>query len=648
MHLVNICTKIKKTNDKGEKMKKKIIVLFFTMSMIGVACSNNTTENRQKETRQNETTQDETSTARDDFESQAISAILASQHVKESTEISGLSDVNVEITNKRVDGYSAAVKCIVTYSDDYIEATEALQCSLEEWSEGWLVEDVEVESSQQGTPIKFPDKVNFAKVDTFDGEEWVISADCVVTDGNDSNLITIDETYNIKEVIWNTSEISDDFTSGVVTIDIICEDSKDNGTVTGELNFEHIRGKWSLSIDKKIGDIVAIMERPTLEDYGSGEIEIWVDDSAVDITKKYAEAFLTSNPQYSGYTVKVESVGVGFAANGMITDPEYGADIYNFLNDQLVSLVNAGALCDITGTYYAQSVTRNNDSGSVNAAQIGESIYAFPLTCDNGYFLYYDKSVITDPTSLEVIVADCEKAGKKFCFQMNNGWYNQAFFFGTGCELTYNVDLEGKFSTCNISHNSEKGLVALKEMIELANSPAYTNTSEFNVENIGAIVTGTWNRSKAIDMFGSNCGACRLPEFIGCDGNTYQLSGFSGNKLWGVKPQTSEGKAIVCQNLAEYLSSAEVQLAYYEELFWCPSNLEVLQNYKVKSDQYVYAMIEHNKYAVPLGLYPSGVWNEAYYLGQDVVDGVYSIYTADSLLKDALAEFEETCITYTE
>lgn len=81
--------------------------------------------------------------------------------------------------------------------------------------------------------------------------------------------------------------------------------------------------------------------------------------------------------------------------------------------------------------------------------------------------------------------------------------------------------------------------------------------------------------SKSKEKFGDNYAACKLPQFTGADGNTYQLSGFCGNRLLGVKPQTEMGKAIVCLNLAEYLSSSECQLDRLEQLGWLPSNLQL-------------------------------------------------------------------------
>ena len=389
------------------------------------------------------------------------------------------------------------------------------------------------------------------------------------------------------------------------------------------------------------------LERPVLEDYGSGEIKIWVADNVVDLTKEYAEKFLASDPAYSGYTVVVEPVGEGDAAGNMITDVEAGADIFGFAQDQLTRLVVAGALYDISGSYYEQFVEANNDSFAISASKVGDSIRAFPVTSDNGYFLYYDKSVVTDTSTLEAVVAACEAAGKNFYFAINNGWYQTAFFFGTGCELTYDTDNEGNFTNCNISYNSDAGLVAMKEMIELAASPSFQNgDSVGKAVNCAAIVDGVWDSGAAKDMFGENYAACKLPEFVGSDGKTYQLSGFSGNKLLGVKPQTDQGKAIVCLNLAEYLSSEEVQLARYESQGWGPSNLKAQENEAVQADVALSALATQFSYAVSQGQYPGDYWGRATSLGDDVLSENLTADSSDEDIMAVLAQFEADCKSY--
>ena len=67
---------------------------------------------------------------------------------------------------------------------------------------------------------------------------------------------------------------------------------------------------------------------------------------------------------------------------------------------------------------------------------------------------------------MKQILADCEAAGKNFYFELNSGWYQTAFFFATGANLTYDTDDAGNFTACNINYASPEGLIALKKMVE--------------------------------------------------------------------------------------------------------------------------------------------------------------------------------------
>lgn len=377
-------------------------------------------------------------------------------------------------------------------------------------------------------------------------------------------------------------------------------------------------------------------------------VTIWVAENMVDFTQAQVDAFKEANPDYEPYNVTIEAVGEGDAASNMITDVAGGADIFGFAQDQLARLVSAGAVQPVTGEY-ADWVAEQNDAAAVSAATAGDMVYAFPITSDNGYFLYYDKSVVTDPSSLEKIVEDCEAAGKNFYFEINSGWYQTAFFFATGCELTYDTDTDGNFTACNISYNSDAGVVALKEMIELASSSSFQNGSSLsNATNVAAIVDGTWDSGAAKDVFGDNYACAKLPSFEGSDGQTYQLAGFGGFKLMGIKPQEDVSKLQFCYKLVQYLTSTDVQVARYSEAGWGPSNLAAQSDAAVQADEALTALGEQLQFTIPQGNYPSDYWSRATSLGDDVISGNISASSSDDDLKGILETFENDCKSYAQ
>ena len=376
------------------------------------------------------------------------------------------------------------------------------------------------------------------------------------------------------------------------------------------------------------------------------EIKVWVADAVTDFTSAQIEAFKEANPDFAGYDYIVEAVGEGDAAGNMITDVEAGADIYVFAQDQIARLVTAGALEEVAPDN-VEAVETQNDAGAVGAATVGDILYAYPITSDNGYFLYYDKSVISDPSTLEGIIADCEAAGKNFYMEINSGWYQTAFFFGAGAELSYETDDSGLFTACNATYASDAGLTALKKMIELKSSPSFQNGSSVDkTTNAAAIVDGTWDSVAAQDLFGDNFACAKLPTFQGADGETYQMSGFGGFKLLGVKPQEDEDKLAACDALAAYLSSEEVQLARYIEVGWGPSNLNAQQSEEVQADAALSALAEQLAYTIPQGQYPGDYWTLATSLGDSVISGELSADSSDEDLMAALEQFQATCESY--
>ena len=377
----------------------------------------------------------------------------------------------------------------------------------------------------------------------------------------------------------------------------------------------------------------------SLADY-SGDIKIWVAENTVDFTKEQVEVFKAAHPEYAGMNVIVEPVGEGDAASNIITDVEAGADIFGFAQDQLARLVAAGALLDVEPGN-AEKVAAENDAGSVAAVTLGDVMYAYPMTSDNGYFLYYDKSVVTDPSTMEQILADCEAAGKNFYMEINSGWYQTAFFFGAGAELTFESNDEGQLVKMNSGYASDAGVAALKSIIKVAASPAFVNGSSVsNANNICAIVDGTWDATAAKEALGDNYAATKLPTVDG-----YQMSGFGGFKMLGVKPQTDDDKLEACDALAAFLTSEDVQVARYNAVGWGPSNLNAQKNEAVQADEALSALAAQLAFCEPQGQYPGEYWSLATALGDDIIADKLD-NADDATLLATLQNFEATCEGY--
>ena len=374
---------------------------------------------------------------------------------------------------------------------------------------------------------------------------------------------------------------------------------------------------------------------------GTYEIKVWVAENAVDLTTKQIKAYNDTNEDGIVIKATIEPVGEGDAATSMTTDIEAGADLYCFAQDQAARLIQSGALAKL-GVAAAEKVTKENAAGVVSAAKSGDDLYAYPLTADNGYFMYYDKSVVKEESieSLEAIIADCEAAGKNFSYELEgSAWYTASFFFATGCHSDWTVDNDGAFTAVDDDFNSANGIIAAKGMQKLLSSKCYNNSSagaDFEAAVPSAVViSGTWDYETVKGILGDNLGVTDLPSF-NVDGKDYHLGSFNGCKLMGVKPQADAKKAAAIHKLAQYLTSEEAQMERFDTLGWGPANLEAQKADKVQENPALVALLAQAPYSVPQGQIHGSWWD----IGKAVATNIKAA-TDDAGLQAALDTYKK-------
>ena len=368
-------------------------------------------------------------------------------------------------------------------------------------------------------------------------------------------------------------------------------------------------------------------------DFVTYDITIWVPYGVEDLIRQQISDFMAANPRII-INASIEGVYEADAASHVIADISTAPDIYCFPQHDLARIVQVNALMPLSDLS-SSFVIANNSKDSILAASANGKLYAYPMTSDNGYYLYYDTSIITeeDAKSLEAIIAKCEANGLEFHYALENAWYAASFFFATGCHSNWIMNENGKFISVDDTFNSAAGLASMKGMQKLAQSKSYVSDAD-NFPNVGAIVTGIWKANEAAEHFGDNLGATKLPSFT-VDGETYQLGSFSGNRLMGIKPQDDQNKAYVLSLLAEYLTGEKCQLERYEAFQWVPSNKAAQASDAVQSNISLVALAAQNEYAVPQGQIHGAWWDIAKTLGADA-----KAATTDAELQAALDAYD--------
>ena len=354
---------------------------------------------------------------------------------------------------------------------------------------------------------------------------------------------------------------------------------------------------------------------------GTYDIKVWVADAIVDLTKTQIDNFNQTNELGIVFNATVEAVGEGDATTQMVNDVEAGGDLFCFAQDQFARLVQAGAL-DQLGVRATDIVNTTSDPGAIAAATVGDVLYAYPLTADNGYFMYYDKSIIPEEhvDSLEALIADCEAAQKYFAFEMQtSAWYLASFFFGTGCVSEWTTDDEGQFIAVNDTFNSPEGLIAVKGMQKLVTSPFHVSACGANqfANDAAIMVSGTWDSKNVKDILGDNMGVTDLPSFE-VDGQSYHLGSFFGFKLMGVKPQVDRAKGAALHQLAQYLTGYDCSMERHAANGWGPANLQAQSAEAVLNDPILAAVNAQREYSVVQSAIQGMWWDIAKVIGDEV------------------------------
>lgn len=341
---------------------------------------------------------------------------------------------------------------------------------------------------------------------------------------------------------------------------------------------------------------------------GEYNITVWVSE-LTGVSELFYEQIKRFEAMYPGLKINATVIGVAEADVGalVVADMASAPDLFCFNQMDLFKLSGSGML-SMPSLDVAKMLKENHDTATINAASnrsdSPSALYAYPLSNNDGCYMYYDKSIITNPDSLEQIIADVEAYNeanplnpKYIRFQLSNAWYSAAFFHATGCYSNWVSDKNGDFYDVEDSYNSDEGIIAMKGMQKLLNSSAYN--SNYGVMNDSAvIVTGLWSAWSAEKHFGENLGAADLPSFT-VDGVSYHLGSYGGSKLLGVNSLANKNKRELLHLLAQYLVDTECQLERFENFNWVPSNLEAQQSEKVQSSVHVKAFIMQSDYAEP-------------------------------------------------
>lgn len=365
------------------------------------------------------------------------------------------------------------------------------------------------------------------------------------------------------------------------------------------------------------------------------KLTMWGAEEDQALLQSLIDSFEEEYADAANFDISLGVESESTAKDTVLTDAEAAADVYAFASDQLTDLVNAGALQSVDEmdealqAYAGKSVAdieSANSADSVEAATMNDTLYAFPMTADNGYFLFYDSSVLSeeDVASWDSLLAAANEAGKKVGMTLASGWYNASFFYSAGFTTSLNDD-----GSTSMDWNGEAdytGVEVTQAMINIAGNSAFMPVADGDISNqiasgqLCAAVSGTWDATAAQTAFGDGYAATKLPTFT-VAGDQVQQASVAGYKLVGVNAHSENaGWAAL---LADWITNEAAQQQRFEEREIGPSNIAVVESDAVQSNIALSALAAQNEFGV-VQFAGQNYWDPAATFGQMIAQGELS------------------------
>lgn len=347
------------------------------------------------------------------------------------------------------------------------------------------------------------------------------------------------------------------------------------------------------------GEILSDGENFSSPTSGPVELTVWGAAEDEELLNRILDEFQEKYRGEADFRITYEPQSESHCTDALIADLENGADVFAFADDQLNTLVASGALDPVEN---AEALRAANLPEAVSAACVNDTLYAYPLTADNGYFLYYNKEYFSpeDILSWDRMLDIAGDSGRKVSMEWSSGWYVYALFGGTGLTLGLNNDGITNYCTWNSTEGKIKGTDVAQAMTGMAKHPGFVSIDDAGfiegVKNgtIIAGINGVWNAVAVEDTWGQNFAAAKLPSYT-CAGQQIQMTSFSGYKLIGVNAYSKHREWAT--KLAEWIANEENQKLRFMLRGQGPANKNAAASNEVQSSPAIAALLKQSEFS---------------------------------------------------
>lgn len=372
---------------------------------------------------------------------------------------------------------------------------------------------------------------------------------------------------------------------------------------------------------------------------GNVSLRVWGAEEDADLVNQIISGFTSQYAGQATFDITFEAHSEANCKDDILGDVINAPDVFTFADDQLMALVASGVLKKVSND---SEISSRNLAAASDAASINGTLYAYPLTADNGYFLFYNKKYISDEDvqTMDGLLAAANKAGKQIFMEMTSGWYMYSFFGNTDMKIGLNDDGISTYCNWNATYTDITGVDVAEAMMKIGTNPAFAATSDAGFTagaadgTFVAGVSGVWDENAIKEAWGEDYAATKLPTYT-VKGQQLQMSSYAGYKLVGVNSYSPN--AAWAAKFADWMTNEQNQTLRFTMRGQGPSNTNASSSGEVGESKAIKALQEQAPYS-SLQRVGGTYWGAATTFGEAMNAGNPSGKSLQVLLNEMVTE----------
>ena len=298
----------------------------------------------------------------------------------------------------------------------------------------------------------------------------------------------------------------------------------------------------------------------------TGELVVGSPQKSKTTMQALINAFNQKTNSSVSITIKTfeEGEGVGNFPTGAASGP----DVFPFVSDQTMTLNSLGALAPLANTVSDNYETTMLD-GAIDAASWNDNVLGYPFAADNGVVMFYDSSLVSDPSEIDTVdklFAKAQSLGKSVSYDIPNSFYAASILhtFNEGKSM-FKIKPTSTSYSCSSTFACENGVKGMQLAYKIMTTAGWQKDKGTPGQTgILATIIDTSNVREFKEQMGNKYAVAPVPYV---DSNSDErICTYLGYKFYGVNNSIKDStKKNTAKIFAKFLVSEYAQNYRFEQ-----------------------------------------------------------------------------------